>query len=60
MPVRGNLLSFQHSVHWKAGPLAKQPTCTVETDPLLIPQARSASHGWYPKCEPEVEMIAPI
>ncbi len=38
--------------------MAKQTTITVETDSLLILQARSSNRHWCPACNAEVEMIA--
>lgn len=37
--------------------MAKQTTITIETDSLLILQARSSNRRWCPACSAEVEMI---
>jgi hypothetical protein len=38
--------------------MAKQTTITIETDSLLILRGRNSRHGWCPRCEREVELIA--
>ncbi len=38
--------------------MAKQTTITVETESLLILQARSSNRLWCPACGAEVDMIA--
>jgi hypothetical protein len=57
--LRGNLLSFQHSVPLaQGGYMAKQTRITIETDSLLILRGRSSVRAWCSRCAAEVELIA--
>ena len=38
--------------------MAKHTTITIETDSLLILRGRNSSHGWCPRCQRKVELIA--